>query len=273
MSRWKIPEVGDWSEEKYDLVACYAQLFTRAMRQRWDRLVYLDLFCGPGRSRVRGTDRIIEGPPLRALALDPGFDRFVFCDADESKIDALRERIEERYPDSDVRYYIEDTNAVAESFLNDIRRPASSRKVLAFCFLDPYRLKNLHFGTIETLAERLVDFLVLIPSGMDANRNVNHYVKSESAVIDLFLGDPDWRDQWKAAAHEGTGFVEFLTGAFGQRMAELDYKFPEVTTTHLIRGGRKNLPLYRLAFFSRHPLGNKFWSECRRYSSDQRKLF
>jgi hypothetical protein len=38
---------------------------------------------------------------------------------------------------------------------------------------------------------------------------------------------------------------------------------------HSVRSDLKNLPLYYLAFFSKHALGKQFWSEVQKYSTDQ----
>jgi hypothetical protein len=39
-----------------------------------------------------------------------------------------------------------------------------------------------------------------------------------------------------------------------------------------VRTSEKRLPLYYLAFYSRHPLGLQFWKEVRKYSTDQLDL-
>ena len=69
------PEVGDWAEDKYRLVKLYANLFTTSMRRKWEELIYIDLFAGAGRARVRGAERIVPASPLLALSVDPRFDR------------------------------------------------------------------------------------------------------------------------------------------------------------------------------------------------------
>jgi len=40
-----------------------------------------------------------------------------------------------------------------------------------------------------------------------------------------------------------------------------------------VRSDERNLPLYRLALFSRHPLAYEYWDDVLRYSSNQRTLF
>jgi hypothetical protein len=70
-------------------------------------------------------------------------------------------------------------------------------------------------------------------------------------------------------ALEKTGFGDFLTDAFGKEMTALGYIYTGIEKTELIRLTTKNVPLYRLAFFSRHPRGDEFWKEARRYSKLQ----
>jgi hypothetical protein len=56
-------------------------------------------------------------------------------------------------------------------------------------------------------------------------------------------------------------------------MKKLGYHYGGVESSVLVRSTEKKLPLYRLGFFSRHRLGDKFWKEARKYSQDQRPLF
>ena len=72
------PEVGDWSEDKYRLVALYSKMFATAMKDKWDCRVYIDLFAGAGRARIRNTARIIPASPLLALSIPDQFDRHIF---------------------------------------------------------------------------------------------------------------------------------------------------------------------------------------------------
>ena len=84
-------EIGYWGLEKYRLLHLYAQLFSASMKRKWECRVYIDLFAGCGRSRVKGTNRIVAGSPLVALEVDPTFDRYVFCEKDPGKFNAQNE--------------------------------------------------------------------------------------------------------------------------------------------------------------------------------------
>lgn len=65
-----VEEIGPWALDKYRLVSYYSSLFVKAIRAKWDQLVYIDLFSGPGRSVVKGKEqKIIPAIPLRILDL------------------------------------------------------------------------------------------------------------------------------------------------------------------------------------------------------------
>lgn len=267
------PEVGDWAEEKYRLVEMYASLFTTSMRARWDELAYIDLFAGAGRAKIRGTDRIVAASPLLALGVLPRFDRYIFCEADQGRIQALEERVRRDFPQADARVLPGNVNQNVAAVLAELPPVQRGRSSLSFCFVDPYSLKNLSFETISSLAERFIDFLVLIPSGYDATRNKGIYLPRENRTIDRFLGRSGWREEWAAAQTAGRTFDQFMTDAFAESMKGLGYRYEGLHYSHLVRSTEKKLRLYRLVLFSRHELGEKFWRQVRKYAPAQRGLF
>ena len=266
------PDVGDWAEDKYRLVKLYATLFTTGIRDKWDELIYIDLFAGAGRALIRGTQRIVPASPLVALNVDHRFDRYVFSDADGEKLDVLKTRVQRDFPGLDCRFVPGDVNQNVAVILQEFPTAHRGRKVLGFCFADPYRLGHLKFETIAALATRYMDFLVLIPSGMDAHRNESIYTKPSNTILDEFLGRSDWREAWAGEKKQGRPFERFVTDAFGESMKRLGYLYEEIESPQLVRSTETNAPLYRLALFSRHPLGFKFWKEVRKYASRQRSL-
>lgn len=267
------PEVGDWAEEKYRLVGYYAELFSKSMKGKWGSRVYIDLFSGAGRARIKGTNRIIPASPMLALSIKERFDRYIFCEKQREKITALEQRVRREQPDVDAHFIPGDTNRNVGAVLDRIPQHRPGFSVLCFCFADPYKLENLQFETIRQLAARFVDFLILIPSGMDANRNAAEYCKPGNNKVARFLGRDDWRLAWSAAEQRGETFEHFLSESFGRQMAALSYKFSGVEDMKTVRSTDKNLLLYRLAFFSRSELGKKFWAQAMKYSDDQRSFF
>jgi len=269
----ETPEVGSWAEEKYRLVKLYASVFTTSMRDKWDELVYLDLFAGCGRARLRDSGRIVPASPFLALTLEHPFSRYVFCEKKPALLEVLEVRVRRALPDVDARYIPGDVNQRIPRILGQLPTPSRKRKVLALCFVDPYSLKNLQFTSLAGLAERFMDFLVLIPTDYDATRNVELYLRSKNATVDRFLGVSDWREKWSVAKEVGQSFGRFVADSFGQSMGRLGFIYEDIDHTHLVKFPERNLRLYRLVLFSRHKLGARFWKEVRKYSSSQGELF
>jgi three-Cys-motif partner protein len=263
------PEIGSWGEEKYRHVQLSASLFIKSMRRKWDALVYLDLFAGAGRSQIRGTGRIVSASPLLVLGMPEAFDKYVFCEGDKNFAEALETRCRRDFPNRKVVIIPGDANASTENIIAEMPRPGRSQKVLGFCFLDPFQMQNLQFLTIKTLSQRFMDFLVLIPSSMDANRNEQNYIQPRNKTLEKFVGNADWRSRWGKEKGTGKSFENFVVEEFGRSMHRLRYIDPGLKEALLIRSDEKNLPLYRLALYSKHKLGPKFWKETKKYSDPQ----
>lgn len=259
------PDVGSWAEDKYRLVRNYAEMFATSMKEKWDHRVYVDLFAGAGWSIIEGSAVIVPASPILTLELPNAFDKYIFCEQNDQKREVLKTRANRIAPNANVTYVPGDVNLN----VNEVLSAIPPGRVLAFCFADPYKVANLAFDTIRALSSRNVDFLVLLPSYMDVNRNASTYVSERNEALDRFLGSTDWRSAWSSAKTEGEEFPLFFVNRFGLEMKKLGYLYPGLRDMKLIRSTDKNLPLYHLAFFSRHKLGAKFWKEAMKYGTDQ----
>lgn len=264
-------DVGPWAEQKYRYVGMYAELFSTGMKNKWSRRVYLDLFAGTGHSRIRNSSRVVLGSPLVALTLPDLYDAYVFSDEDAGAVDALRARVLRMGHGDRASFIVGDVNAKIPEVSACIPGPRGER-ALSFCFLDPFKL-NIHFETIRRLsAGRDIDFLILLALYVDANRNLQSYIQDQSPIIDLFVGDCDWREQWRTAQRQGEAFTTFLAKAYSSRMAAIGYLPMGIEEMVKIRSYDRRLPLYYLAFFSRNKTGLKFWREVLKYADDQLAL-
>jgi three-Cys-motif partner protein len=265
------PPAGDWGEDKYQLVKCYASIFASSMKYKWECLVYIDLFAGAGRAKFEDTGKIVPASPLVALEIPDPFTRYIFCEKDEAKLDALRKRVAASFPASEVEYIPGDCNANVEKIIASIPVFSRNYRVLTFCFVDPYNLGSLSFSTLERLAHnRLIDFLVLIASGMDANRNRDRYTQAGNTAVTSFVGSDTWRSQWPQTTKN---FGDFVADQFGTAMERLGYIYDGLPALQLIRSTEKNLALYHLGVFSKHIRGAEFWQKCRQAANPQRSLF
>lgn len=266
-----VEDVHAWAEEKYRLVQHYSSLFCKSMRRKWESLVYIDLFSGPGRSRI-DHKRIIDAVPLLVTNTDCLYDKYIFCDVSVEKCDALKQRIERQAITTNFEILNGDANVVSQDILRLIPPHNRQHRVLGFCFIDPYKIANLQFETIRTLSNRFIDFLVLIPTGMDANRNESQYTKPKNKKLDVFLGASDWRREWRIAKAQGESFEPFVAKQFSKNMQRLGYLDPGFENMKPVMSVEKNLLLYRLALYSKHPLGTKFWKDTVEYTQLQRRL-
>lgn len=267
------PDVGPWAEDKHRMVSLYSTLFSSGMKAKWSRRIYVELYAGAGRSRIRDTSRFILGSPLLALKLKDPFDKYVFCEEKPGNLEALRARVSRASPNANVAYVQGDCNKRTSEILAEIPRGSTGDTALSLCFADPFDI-SLEFETIRALAEaRFVDFLVLLALGMDANRNYEHYLREDADKVDKFLGSKSWRHRWATAQWDAVKFTRFLADEFTNSMANLGYLPPPHYTMKEVRSYEKNLALYRLALFSRNPRAYRFWDQVLTYSTDQRKLF
>ncbi len=63
-----VEDVGPWALDKLKIVTDYIQA-SSATRRRYlqSGAAYIDVFCGPGRSKIRTTGKYIDGSPVAAF--------------------------------------------------------------------------------------------------------------------------------------------------------------------------------------------------------------
>src|SRR6266700_1898845 len=217
-------------------------MFAASMKDKWECRTYIDLFAGSGRAKIKGANRIVSGSPLVALSVNPAFDKYIFCEKSKDKLLALEARVLRDYPAANVSFVSGNANESLSQILEKIPQHTKDFRVLSLCFVDPYNLKDLAFGTIDRLSSRFVDFLVLIATDMDATRNVSQYERPQSTVVECFLSAPDWREDWAKAKAKREGFNSYLMNRFSRQMEARKYLRVDVQETKLVRSTEKNLP-------------------------------
>jgi len=241
------------------------------MKGRWEKRIYIELYAGAGYSRIRDTERVILGSPIQALTLKVPFDKYIFCERDPEKLEALRVRVERHAPLADVAFIPDDCDANVDKISAAIPRHSKNHKVLSLCFVDPNDI-GIRFSTLQTLALKYVDFIVLLALHMDALRAEQHYIKNP-AKIDQLLGTPSWRDRWTVAKQGGAEFPRFLAEEFAASMATMKYIPPPFYSMRKIFYYEKNYPLYAVGLFSRHQFAYELWDKALKGTDDQLGLF
>src|SRR5271155_1675725 len=197
---------GIWTREKLTYLTKYATAFMVAMAKKrgpgkWDRLVYLDFLCGPGRDIDTDTDEEFLGSPLIGLSVEPHFDHLYLADKDRENIKALEARIS-LADKARVTLRVGDCNLVVDEVLKSI-----SNRTLALAFIDPTGFE-VDFATLAKLARRRIDLLYLFPSGIGVKRNLKNFLPLHESPMDKFWGGKDRRDLPEARRAAGSSQKE-----------------------------------------------------------------
>ena len=194
------------TEKKLQLVAHYLERFTTALKNQPFEKLYIDAFAGTGAwsSRDKQHDSeldlvdlntVAEGSALRALRVDPPFDRYIFVEMSPRKSSALR-RLAEEFPALKGR--VEILTKDANEALQQLCQRTDWRKSRAVVFLDPFGFQ-VEWGTVEALGRTgAVDLWYLVPTGIGINRQITRdgrILAEGGAKIDAMLGTTEWRSR------------------------------------------------------------------------------
>jgi three-Cys-motif partner protein len=198
-SELKIDEIGYWSEIKLSILEKYARPYNQILLSHQLHPIYIDGFAGAGHHKAKGSERIIEGSPTRALGIDPPFDSLHFVDSDGERVAQLR-RLSANRPN--VSVYHGDCNEVLVSQVFPKINFADRQRAL--CILDPYGL-HLNWETIEVAGQsRVIEIFLNFPV-MDMNRNVLWHNSERVSELHRERMTRYWGDKsWESAAYQTT---------------------------------------------------------------------
>ena len=154
------PEVREWSLEKYKLVGSYCHIFTNGMKNKWDQLVYIDLFAGAGYAKIKESTKIYRSSALLAMSIPHPFTKYILCEQDPERFEALSARVKRDFSHLNVELIKGDSNTNIALVQKAIPRYGKGNTLLPFCFVDPYSLNlnfhlNFHLSRLNCLLIRL----------------------------------------------------------------------------------------------------------------------
>ncbi len=242
--------IGSWAPEKHLRLRKYVDI-TRAVRGKFGgNATYIDLYCGPGRARIRESGEVVDGSAIvaamEARKRNP-YKEIVIGDLDPINVEACQARLAQ-IEGTSVRAYAGTAEEVAEQVL-----PTLHPTGFNLAFLDPFNIEALPFSVIQTLARAQRMDLLIHVSIMDLQRNVR--AMATSGKLDAFA--PGWRGSVNPAATNSAlvmGVFEHWRGL----LKGLGY----IVSTNIERvRGNRNQPLYWLVLASKHDLADKLWAE------------
>jgi len=250
-----VEEVGSWVKEKHEYLCRYIDI-SRKTRAKYiapnpGGATYIDLFCGPGRSRIRETGEFVDGGVvaawMKSLVGGAPFSQVFIADLDPERRAAAATRLRRLgAPVTELDGGAVQAAAQAVSAVNP--------HGLNFAFLDPFDLANLDFKIILTLsALKRIDMLVHV-SQMDLQRNAVAYATGEISPFDSFA--PGWREKVKIEQPQHS-LRQQVFQFWRDKVSGLGVWTS--TDMKLLKGGR-NQPLYWLLLAARHDLAHAFWA-------------
>jgi three-Cys-motif partner protein len=235
-----------------------------AMAGKWDRLVYLDFLCGPGRDIDTDTDEEFPGSPLIALSIEPHFDHLYLSDKDSKNVKALEARISQA-DKARVTLRTGDCNLLIDDVLKSI-----SSRTLGLAFIDPEGFE-VDFAMLAKLARRQIDLLYLFPSGIGVKRNLKNFLPLAKSPMDRFWGGKDWRDLPEARRAAGASqeedpekVVKSLVSAFRQKLRDVGFTHQDEAAPLL--SNTRNAKMYHLLYLSHNEKGLKIWRGIKKIS-------
>jgi three-Cys-motif partner protein len=254
---------GAWAEQKLDYLARYIDVFETSMKGKWPSRNYIDLMAGPGKNRVRGSNKIFLGSPLLSLTTRYPFTGYFFVDLDSNNVDALKTRCDASPNGQRVNIYNGDCNVLVDNVVARLRQ--NERSSLNLAFLDPEGFE-LHWATVAKLASvGRMDLIINYPQG-GLNRLIRlEYESKGQSILDSFFGDREWRKLYESWMTKATkvGLHRSLIDHYKGKLRNLGYTQvfagSDVVEDEPLMRNTRSAPLYRLLFASKHNRGYEFW--------------
>lgn len=249
-------EVGEWAKQKHEFLRRYLDISSRTREKFLNgyakSATFIDLFCGPGRARIKETGEWIDGSAITAWKIsqkgEAPFSEVFVADIDKASREATFERL--RRLDAPVQ----ELQGSAVDAARTVVQKANPYG-LHFAFIDPFSLGALDFQILQSLASlKRIDMLIHV-SKMDHQRNLGANITSKESALDKFV--PGWR-----------GKVDLKRPQTEIRRQIIEYWRELVKDTgkltangwELIKGS-EGQHLYWLLLVAEHKLAHEFWKK------------
>lgn len=199
---------GQHTELKLSIVEEYLKAYTKALRQKFSQLWYIDAFAGTGSRTVRTivksgelletkVDLVVEtrrGSAQIAIDVQPAFDRIVFIESNALYCTELR-KLRGKHPTRDIIVVQGDSN---KSIQQSIQWTGWQRGARGVLFLDPYGME-VEWATLQAIAEtEALDVWFLFPlAGLfrNATRRLADIDVHKRAALTRMFGSDDWEKE------------------------------------------------------------------------------
>ena len=247
-------EVGEWAKQKHQFLRRYLDI-SRTTRQKFLKgraksATFIDLFCGPGRARIKETGEWIDGSAITAWKISRAggapFSDIYVADIDHKNCAATTERLK------NLGAPVQQISGSAVQAAIQVARSINPYG-LHFSFIDPFSLGALDFRIIQSLASlKRIDMLIHV-SKMDLQRNLKSNITADESAFDRFA--PGWRNEIDIQRPQQE-VRRLVVEYWRELVANLGIR---PSTNMKLISGSSNQPLYWLLLAAKHELAEKFW--------------
>jgi three-Cys-motif partner protein len=243
---------GSWTIAKHKLLRDYVIASRGARRRFQGNSSFIDLFSGPGRTRIKDTGSIVDGSPLvaynAAQVSGDQFGTYHFSDVRNDYLEAAALRVARQ--GGVVKAYPGPALETVKQITRDLNNTG-----LHFAFLDPYGLTDLPFSILRELSRfQRMDMLVHV-SVMHWKRELPKWLSNDGpCVLDNFM--PGWRQN-----------IDVYRRQDNIRAQLFDYWRSLIISLNMTAAddvkaidNSKDVDIYWLVLVSRHDLAEKLWS-------------
>jgi three-Cys-motif partner protein len=260
------------TRRKLETVERYLSAYTTALKLQKFELLYVDCCAGSGASIPRSAlagqepaangqthlldgrhnmidaDQIIVGSALRALKVNPPFDRYLLNDVKKANVEALRVAVRTDFAHLAGR--VEITKFDANQILLRLCAETNWKRTRAVVFIDPFGLQ-IKFPTLQALARTgAIDLWYLVPvfAMYRQVRQDGGVLEDGGRSVDEALGTAEWR---QVVAVEEKGQIDLWGASQPVSRRAVDVKWFETVAKERLKeafGGRvvdQVLPLGR----------------------------
>ncbi len=192
---------------KYLVLVYYFTIYLFNIRKAFKNIIYFDPLASNGVAPIKFNNsiKLLPGSPILALVYtdkekkSQRFDKLVFSDIDQSKIDELEHLVDILFEEKRIKHYSRDQILFKTCDVNEfLSRHADAldienKKTHVLSFIDPYGLE-VDWNTLENILSLNTDLIyTFMATGAmrAAESGINHDDKHDLKIT-RFMGDLDW---------------------------------------------------------------------------------
>ncbi|HHA2422513.1 TPA: three-Cys-motif partner protein TcmP [Stenotrophomonas maltophilia] len=245
--------VGPWVSDKHHFLRHYVTASQGARGKMGGAHCLIDLYCGPGKARIRGGQGSVFGGTLTAVDAAARsrrgqavpFTRVFISDVREENVSACKARLS-AISDIQVTSFVGEAETNVHKVVTNL-----PRRGIHLAYLDPYSLHQLPFSVLKALAEApRVDLLIHFAAS-DMARNLERcdlWPRFDAVA-------PGWQDSCDTIRGKSVVRQQFFA-YWTKLVQDLGYHVSDRVVS--VKNTRRR-EIYRLVLASKHKLGDNIW--------------